>query len=66
MTPINWREITPEQARRLIGPASRAERIANGKAQATQADDDIEAAIAAYMRWENLTVFVATGERPAN
>ena len=61
---VDWATLTQAGARRLLGAAERAERKAAERFNATGADADESAMLAAYMLWENLKVFSLTGERP--
>lgn len=62
---IDWRTLTVAEAKRLIGAAKRAEQVATDRARALDTDDSVDAAMAAYQRWEDLQVFILTGERAA-
>lgn len=62
---IDWSTITPAQAKRLLAPAARAERIAAGRYNATGSPDDETAMLEAFTLWENLRVFILCGERPS-
>ena len=61
---IDWTTITTDQAKRLVGVARRAENIATERARHDDSDASLEAMMSAYTVWENLQVFILTGERP--
>lgn len=65
MEPIDWSTLTPAQARRLSPSAARAERKAADVYNASGKAEDERAMLAAYTVWEDLQVFIHTGERPA-
>lgn len=60
----DWPTLTEAKARRLLPIAARAERDAAARFNETGAPEDERAMLAAYTLWENLAVFIQTGERP--
>lgn len=61
---VDWSVLTQAQARRLVGPASRAEQAAAAKVN--DGGDAEEAAwLVAFTLWEDLRVYAICGEKPA-
>lgn len=61
---LNWSKLTREQARRLIGAASRAEQAAGARFNASGSEADEAAWMEAFTMWEDLRVYAICGEKP--
>ncbi|HKY20020.1 MAG TPA: hypothetical protein VJM31_02275 [Vicinamibacterales bacterium] len=61
---VDWSTLTPAEARHKIGAALRASHKADDAASLADTDAACAAALEAYTLWENLQVFILTGERP--
>lgn len=61
---IDWATLTRSQAHGLQRSALAEERKAADRFNESGSDEDEAAMLAAYTTWENLQVWLVTGERP--
>jgi hypothetical protein len=62
---IDWKTITPLEARKMIGAADRHLQAMENRYRATGEPADETLMLAAFTVWEDLRVLHLTGERPA-